>query len=78
MIQEATDTCRPIEDQRADLAAKDPLGALREPVRAQGCAAVRDTNLKGISAVAAPVRGLPWTERRQRRDLAAAVGSGVA
>lgn len=25
-------------------------------MRAQGCAAVRDTNLKGISAVAAPVR----------------------
>jgi DNA-binding IclR family transcriptional regulator len=42
--------------QRADLDAKDPLGALREPVRAQGCAAVCDTNLKGISAVAAPVR----------------------
>ncbi|PLQ00533.1 IclR family transcriptional regulator [Cupriavidus pauculus] len=42
--------------QRADLDANDPLGALREPVRAQGCAAVRDTNLKGISAVAAPVR----------------------
>ena len=42
--------------QRADLDAKDPLGALRKPVRAQGCAAVRDTNLKGISAVAAPVR----------------------
>ncbi|WP_026035518.1 IclR family transcriptional regulator [Cupriavidus sp. BIS7] len=43
-------------DQRALLDADDPLGQLREPVRAQGCAAVRDTNLKGISAVAAPVR----------------------
>lgn len=42
--------------QRADLDAQDPLGKLREPVLAQGCAAVRDTNLKGISAVAAPVR----------------------
>jgi len=42
--------------QRAELDATDPLGKLREPVRAQGCAAVRDTNLKGISAVAAPVR----------------------
>lgn len=42
--------------QRAELDADDPLGALRAPVRARGCAAVRDTNLKGISAVAAPVR----------------------
>jgi DNA-binding IclR family transcriptional regulator len=43
-------------EQRALLDTDDPLGQLREPVRAQGCAAVRDTNLKGISAVAAPVR----------------------
>lgn len=43
-------------EQRAELDADDPLGKLREQVRVQGCAAVRDTNLKGISAVAAPVR----------------------
>lgn len=43
-------------EQRALLDARDPLGPLRAAVRADGCAAVRDTNLKGISAVAAPVR----------------------
>lgn len=43
-------------EQRTAFDAQDPLGKLREPVRAQGCASVRDTNLKGISAVAAPVR----------------------
>jgi len=43
-------------EQRALLDAQDPLGPLRAAVRADGCAAVRDTNLKGISAVAAPVR----------------------
>ncbi|MGO4307665.1 IclR family transcriptional regulator [Cupriavidus sp. RAF12] len=43
-------------DQRTQLDPDDPLGKLREAVSADGCAAVRDTNLKGISAVAAPVR----------------------
>ena len=43
-------------DRRVLLDAVDPLGKLRKPVRAQDCASVRDTNLKGISAVAAPVR----------------------
>lgn len=42
-------------EQRAQLDPRDPIGRLRETVRAGGCAAVRDTNLKGISAVAAPV-----------------------
>ncbi|CAG9167242.1 IclR family transcriptional regulator [Cupriavidus respiraculi] len=42
-------------DLRALLDRKDPIGALRREVQAAGCAAVRDTNLKGISAVSAPV-----------------------
>ncbi|MBO1112841.1 IclR family transcriptional regulator [Bordetella petrii] len=42
-------------EQRALLEHRDPIGALRRDVRAAGCATVRDTNLKGISAVAAPV-----------------------
>ena len=42
-------------EQRALLERADPIGALRRDVRAAGCATVRDTNLKGISAVAAPV-----------------------
>jgi len=42
-------------DKRALLDAADPLGTLRRAVRAAGCAAVRDTNLPGISAVAAPL-----------------------
>ena len=41
--------------KRQLLNAKDPLGCLRAEVRAAGCAAIRDTNLPGISAVAAPV-----------------------
>lgn len=41
---------------RAQLDARDPIGALRRAVRAAGCATVRDTNLKGISAVSAPLR----------------------
>lgn len=40
---------------RAQLGAADPLGRLRRDVRAAHCATVRDTNLKGISAVAAPL-----------------------
>lgn len=46
---------------RALLDPRDPLGALQREVRAQGCAVVRDTNLKGISAIAAPV--LDYTGR---------------
>jgi len=42
-------------DKRALLDATDPLGALRRAVRAAGCATARDTNLPGISAVAAPI-----------------------
>lgn len=34
----------------------DPIGALRREVETAGCASVRDTNLKGISAVSAPLR----------------------
>ena len=43
-------------DERATLDAADPLGALQRAVQAQGLATVRDTYLRGISAVAAPVR----------------------
>jgi DNA-binding IclR family transcriptional regulator len=37
------------------LDAKDPIGALCREVRQAQCGIARDTNLKGISAVAAPV-----------------------
>lgn len=40
----------------AQLDRKDPIGALRRAVQVDDCAWVRDTNLTGISAVAAPVR----------------------
>jgi DNA-binding IclR family transcriptional regulator len=40
---------------RAQLDAVDPIGALRRTVQAMRCASVRDTNLKGISAVSAPI-----------------------
>ncbi|MBB1593132.1 IclR family transcriptional regulator [Achromobacter sp. UMC46] len=42
-------------EQRAMLHASDPIGALQREVRAAGCAVVRDTNLRGISAVSAPI-----------------------
>ncbi|MFM0626987.1 IclR family transcriptional regulator [Paraburkholderia xenovorans] len=42
-------------DLRVQLDEADPIGALQREVRAAGCATVRDTNLKGISAVAAPL-----------------------
>ncbi|WP_091910521.1 IclR family transcriptional regulator [Chitinasiproducens palmae] len=41
--------------QRALLDGGDPIGTLRQAVQRDGCAAVRDVNLKGISAVSAPV-----------------------
>ncbi|TDV28647.1 IclR family transcriptional regulator [Paraburkholderia caballeronis] len=40
---------------RAQLDADDPVGRLRADVRTAHCATVKDTNLKGISAVSAPV-----------------------
>jgi len=40
---------------RAQLDADDPIGQLCSDVRAAQCAVVKDTNLKGISAVSAPV-----------------------
>lgn len=42
-------------EQRAMLDAADPIGTLRRAVLAAGCAVVRDTNLRGISAVSAPI-----------------------
>lgn len=41
--------------QRASLAPERPIAQLCESVRAAGCAWVRDTNLPGISAIAAPL-----------------------
>lgn len=43
------------KDKRALLDAVDPLGRLRAEIRAAGCASIRDINLPGISAVAAPL-----------------------
>lgn len=43
------------DDLRAQLDETDPIGRLQHDVRAAGFATVRDTNLKGISAVAAPL-----------------------
>jgi len=40
---------------RATLDAKDPIGQLRRDVQKARCASVKDTYLRGISAVAAPV-----------------------
>jgi DNA-binding IclR family transcriptional regulator len=40
---------------RAQLDPADPIGELRRGVQAVRCASVRDTNLKGISAVSAPL-----------------------
>lgn len=42
-------------DMRATLDAADPIGQLRREVREARCASVKDTYLRGISAVAAPV-----------------------
>lgn len=41
--------------RRALLDAAQPLQALREGIRTAGCAAIRDINLPGISAVAVPL-----------------------
>jgi len=42
-------------EMRALLPASDPIEALRREIGTAGCATVRDTYLRGISAVAAPV-----------------------
>jgi DNA-binding IclR family transcriptional regulator len=42
-------------DLRAQLDALDPIGQLRTGVQGNRCATVKDTYLKGISAVAAPL-----------------------
>jgi len=42
-------------EMRAQLDARDPIGRLRQAVQAAHCATVRDTYLRGISAVAAPL-----------------------
>ncbi|GIZ53321.1 transcriptional regulator [Noviherbaspirillum aridicola] len=43
------------KEQRASLSGRNPIERLRKEVREQGCAAIRDTLLPGISAVAAPI-----------------------
>ncbi|MDM0029378.1 IclR family transcriptional regulator [Variovorax saccharolyticus] len=43
------------DEMRALLPAADPIEVLRREVRAARCATVKDTYLRGISAVAAPV-----------------------
>lgn len=43
-------------EQRAQLPGQDPIGALRQRVRAQGSASVQGLLAPGISAVAAPIR----------------------
>lgn len=40
---------------RAQLDRADPIGVLRRSVQATQCASVKDTNLKGISAISAPL-----------------------
>jgi DNA-binding IclR family transcriptional regulator len=42
-------------ERRRLLHASDPLGQLRQEIRTAGCASIRDLNLPGISAVAAPL-----------------------
>lgn len=42
-------------EMRSQLSVNDPIGQLRREVHAARCAVVRDTNLRGISAVAAPL-----------------------
>jgi DNA-binding IclR family transcriptional regulator len=42
-------------EHRRLLHASKPLEQLRSEIRAAGCAAIRDLNLPGISAVAAPL-----------------------
>jgi len=42
-------------EARSQLDPREPIDTLRDEVAASGCAVVVDTNLKGISAVAAPV-----------------------
>ncbi|WP_321783111.1 IclR family transcriptional regulator [Paraburkholderia sp. J94] len=42
-------------DLLAQLDARDPIGTLRSAVQRAHCASVKDTNLKGISAVSAPL-----------------------
>ena len=44
-----------VPELRAQLDAHDPIGKLRRQVQAAQCATVKDTYLRGISAVAAPV-----------------------
>lgn len=42
-------------EQRASLQQDDPIGTLRHSVRQRGSAAIKDTLLKGVSAISAPI-----------------------
>jgi DNA-binding IclR family transcriptional regulator len=53
MAAEEFDAAEP--DLRAQLGSREAIGALCREIRTAQCAAVRDTNLKGISAVSAPL-----------------------
>lgn len=53
MAQEELKTAAP--EQRALLDAEFPIETLRGALSASGCVSVRDTNLRGISAVSAPI-----------------------
>lgn len=44
-----------LPEQRAQLDPDDPIGVLQQSVLDCGCAVVRDTNLRGISAISAPL-----------------------
>jgi DNA-binding IclR family transcriptional regulator len=43
------------EEQRSSLQDRDPIGTIRDAVRTRGSAMIKDSLLKGISAVAAPI-----------------------
>jgi len=53
--QAETELAQATAEQRAGLDGQSPIDALREEVRRQHCAVVRDTQLRGVSAVAAPI-----------------------
>lgn len=53
--QAEDELARADKDQRASLQGRNPIDRLRKEVREQGCAAINDVLLPGISAVAAPV-----------------------
>ena len=53
--QAEAELARATPEQRASLRDGDPIGKLRETVRAEGSVGITDTLLRGISAVSAPI-----------------------